>query len=912
MIKYLLILTLALSATQTYAQARKVYPEIDLPFKKFVLPNGLTLIVHEDHKAPIVAFNIWYHVGSKNEKQGKTGFAHLFEHLMFNGSEHYNKDYFTMMDAIGATDLNGTTNNDRTNYFENFPVAALDKVLWVESDRMGYMLNVIDSGKLNEQRGVVQNEKRQGENEPYAIAEELTIKSTYPVEHPYSWSVIGSMEDLNAASLEDVKDWFKTYYGPNNAVICIAGDVTADTALAKVTKYFGSFPAGPPVARHRMWPAKLKGTHFQDAQDRVPQDRVYKVFNVPGWGTKESSYFNLLSDILSTGKSSRLYKRLVYDDQIASSVNAYISDNEIGSQFFITADAKPGISVEKINNVINEELKKIFSADVTVKELERAKTVYFTNFIKGAERIGGFGGKSDILAQNETYGGSPDYYKKIQGWIRNTTPADIRKVANDWMKDGEYVLNIHPYPDFATTDSIKDRNKQPDMGSSPTVKFPASKQFTLSNGLKVALVERTVVPAVTMSLVINAGYAADQFQLPGTASFVGDMLVEGTKTKSSIQISDELQDYGSTLVSGSDLDNTYLTMTALKTNLDASLNLFTDVLLNPSFPAKEFTRLQKQQILAIKQEQAEPQSMGLRILPRLLYGDKHAYSNPLTGSGTEESVKKMTREDLVKFHSTWFKPNNSLLVVVGDIKETALKSKLEKTLAGWNKKEVPEKNLATVAMPDKPSVYIIDKPGAGQSIIFAAELAPSATDADHDAITMSNRIIGGEFTSRVNMNLREDKHWAYGAFTVLIAAKGQSFFSGFAPVQTDKTKESVVELKKELTQFVGDKPVTTEEFKKVQGNALLQLPGSWETNGAILRTLRSSLIYNRGDEYLANYPSMLQNLTQDALTKAAKKVIKPDQLTWVIVGDRAKIESGLRELNLGPLKLLDANGVEKK
>ena len=649
-----------------------------------------------------------------------------------------------------------------------------------------------------------------------------------------------------------------------------------------MTKYFGSFPAGPPVARHRMWPAKLKGTHFQDAQDRVPQDRVYKVYNVPGWGTKESSYFNLLSDILSTGKSSRLYKRLVYDDQIASSVNAYISDNEIGSQFFITADAKPGISVEKINNVINEELKKIFTADVTVKELERAKTVYFTNFIKGAERIGGFGGKSDILAQHETYGGSPDYYKKIQGWIRNATPADIHKVANDWMKDGEYVLNIHPYPDYATTDSIKDRNKQPDMGASPTVKFPASNQFTLSNGLKVALVERTVIPAVTMSLVINAGYAADQFQLPGTASFVGDMLVEGTKTRSSIQISDELQDYGSTLTSGSDLDNTYLTMTALKTNLDASLNLFTDVLLNPSFPAKEFTRLQKQQVLAIKQEQAEPQSMGLRILPRLLYGDKHAYSNPLTGSGTEESVKKMTREDLVKFHSTWFKPNNSLLVVVGDIKEAALKSKLEKTLAGWNKKEVPEKNLATVAMPDKPSVYIIDKPGAGQSIIFAAELAPSATDADHDAITMSNRIIGGEFTSRVNMNLREDKHWAYGAFTVLIAAKGQSFFSGFAPVQTDKTKESVVELKKELTQFVGDKPVTTEEFKKVQGNALLQLPGSWETNGAILRTLRSSLIYNRGDEYLANYPSMLKNLTQDALTKAAKK---SDQTRSAYMGD---------------------------
>jgi zinc protease len=910
--KLFFLFLLATQCAVGWTQTKTTYPKIDIPFKKYVLSNGLTLIVHEDHKAPIIAFNVWYHVGSKNEKAGKTGFAHLFEHLMFNGSEHYNKDYFQLMDAIGATDLNGTTSNDRTNYFETFPVAALDKVLWIESDRMGYMLNAIDSGKLAEQRGVVQNEKRQGENEPYSLAEELTIRSTYPAGHPYSWSVIGSMADLDAASLSDVKDWFKSYYGPNNAVICIAGDVESENILEKVKKYFGSFPAGPPITKYSQWISKMKETHTQDAQDRVPQARIYKTWNVPGWGEKDAVYLDLLSNVLSVGKSSRLYKRLVYDDQIASDVKVYMDNKEIGGQFTIFADAKPGVDLTRIDAVIREELKKVLTADISAAELERAKSFYFTTFIKGMERIGGFGGKSDILAQNETFGGAPDHYKKEQTWIKAATVADIRKCANDWLKDGEYVLNIHPYPDYATTDSLTNRNEQPPMGETVEAKFPAIKEFALSNGLRVSLVERTAVPSVSMSLIVNAGYAADQFQLPGTASFVGDMLLEGTKTKTSLQISDELTDYGASITSVSDLDNTYLRMTALKTSLDASLNLFTDVLLNASFPAKEFQRLQKQQILAIKQEQAEPQSMGLRILPGLLYGSKHAYSNPLTGSGTEESVSKLTREELIKFRDTWFSPNNANLVVVGDIKEEELKSRLEKSFAGWKKKDVPEKNLANVPLPATPAVYIIDKPGALQSIIFAAELSPSATEKGYEERKMANRIIGGEFTSRVNMNLREGKHWSYGAFTFVVDAKGQSLFSGYGPVQTDKTKESLVEMKKELTDYVGSKPASEEEFKKFQENALLELPGTWETNGAVLNSLSRKVIYNRGDDYLNKFPSMLRSMTLSDVGNAAKDFIRPQNLTWVIVGDRSKIEAGIKELNFGPLKFLDVNGKEIK
>lgn len=912
--KQFLCLTLLLGILQGWAQTttKKAYPEIDIPYKKFVLNNGLTLLVHEDHKAPVAAFNIWYHVGSKNEKPGKTGFAHLFEHLMFNGSEHFNDDYFQLMESIGATDLNGTTNNDRTNYFQTFPVGALDKVLWAESDRMGYLLKAVDSAKLAEQRGVVQNEKRQYENQPYSVAEELTTKSTYPANHPYSWTVIGSMEDLDAASLNDVHEWFKTYYGPNNAVIVIAGDVDAADTRKRVEKYFGDIPASPPISRHNTWIAPMKGKHYQTAQDRVPQARLQKVWNIPGWGTREMTQLNLLGAVLTDGKTSRLYKRLVYDEQLTSNVYFYTDEKEIGGQFFIVADAKPAVSLGRVDSVIREEMGKLLATGPTTQEVERAKTRYFASFVKGMERIGGFGGKSDILAQAETYAGDAAHYKKIHQWIKEASAADLKKTGTQWLSDGEYVLHIMPYPTYTAAAPTVNHSEQPPMGAAKTPQFPEVKQFTLSNGLKVAMVERKTVPVVSMSLMVNAGYAADQFGQPGLATLTGRMLTEGTQTRSSLQLSDQLADLGASLFSYSDLDNTYLRLSALKNHLDPSLALFTDVLLNPAFPQKDFERVQKEQLLNIKQEQAQPVAMGLRILPKLLYGSGHAYSNPFTGSGSEASVQKITRNDLVKFHNTWFAPNNATLVVVGDITESELKAKLEKSLATWKPKTVPQKNISEVKPAGKPAVYIIDKPGALQSIIFAAVVSPSAKDPEYETIQMANRILGGDFTSRVNMNLRENKHWSYGALTINLDAKGPSFFTAYAPVQTDKTKESIVELQKELADYIGARPATEAEFKKVQGNAVLQLPGIWETNGSVLNTLQNALNYERGMSYLQNYASMLQHMKLSDVQKAAARIIQPAHITWVIVGDRSKIEKGIKELNIGPVQFIDSEGAENK
>ena len=641
--------------------------DIDIPYQKFVLDNGLTLIVHEDHKAPIVAVNVWYHVGSKNEKKGKTGFAHLFEHLMFNGSENFDDDYFQALERVGATDLNGTTNNDRTNYFQNVPTSAFDLALWMESDRMGHLLGAVTQDKLVEQRGVVQNEKRQGENQPYSIAYEMITQNTYPTGHPYSWTVIGSMEDLDAASLDDVHEWFKSYYGAANAVLVIAGDVNTVDAKAKVEKYFGSIPSGPPVSKHSAWIAKMNGSKRQIAQDRVPQARIYMVWNIPEWGAKELSSLDLASDVLAAGKTSRLYKRLVYDDQIATSVSAYYRPGEIGSQFWIVATAKPGGDLKEVEKAIDEELLKFFKEGPSEHELKRVKTQHISNFVRGIERIGGFGGKSDILAQSEVYGGSPDYYKKTLTVVNNTSAADIIMASNKWLSDGVNILEIRPFPDHKVAGADVDRTKLPETGTPPEAKFPDIQRASLSNGLKILLAQRRTIPVVNFNLLIDAGYSADQFGLPGTANLASSMMDEGTRKRGALEISEELAMLGAQLYAGSDLDMSTVYLSTLKSNLDKSLDIFGDVILNPSFPEEELERLRQQTLARIQSEKAQPIAMALRVFPAYLYGKDHAYGNPFTGSGFEETVSKITRDDLVKFHQTWFKPNNATLIITGDI-----------------------------------------------------------------------------------------------------------------------------------------------------------------------------------------------------------------------------------------------------
>ena len=911
---HLLALFITVSAS---AQDYPVYDpnSIDVPYKKFTLSNGLRLIVHEDHKAPIVAVNIWYHVGSKNEVPGKSGFAHLFEHLMFNGSENFNKDYFQALEAIGGTDLNGTTNDDRTNYFQNIPVGALDQVLWLESDRMGHLLGAVDQAKLDEQRGVVQNEKRQGENQPYSRGWDIMQKAAYPPHHPYGHTVIGEMEDLNAASIDDVHNWFKSYYGAANAVVVIAGDITTDAAYEKVLKYFGNIPAGPVIQRPEVDVAKRTGSKRLHYQDRVPESRIVISWNTPEWGNRENAALDVAASVLSNGKTSRLYKKLVYEKQICTSASCFNGPSEIGGTFSVICNVKKGKTVEEVEAAVREIFAEFMQNGPTEEELRRVKASYFAGFIKGLERIGGFGGKSDLLAENEVFGGSPDFYKTYNNWLNSVTAEEARQATRKWLTDGDMTLICDPFPEYSVTGQEADRTKVPAVDTKVVASFPDVQRATLKNGMKVVLARRSESPAVSANLVFDAGYCTDKFGGKlGLARLAMDMLDEGTKSLNSLQINERLQLLGASLGTSSDLDNSYVSLNALKQSLDQSLDLMADVVLNPSFPDADFKRLQTQQLSGIQNEKKSPQSMVMRVMPSLLYGENHPYAMPMSGSGEENTVNSITLDDIRGFHGRWLRPNNATFVVTGDISIEELVAKLEKRFGSWQKADVPKKNIPEVKTAGTTGkIFLIDRPESQQSVILAGYLTKPYGQMDEVALEQMNNVLGGDFTSRINMNIREDKHWSYGTRSFIRNTRGQRPFLVSAPVQTDKTKESIQEIVKELNMFVGDKQITQAEFDKTRQNTVLSMSGQWETNAAVTGSLLDVVRYNLPDDYWKKYSSRVQSLELKDVQSLAKTMVQPGNVGWFMAADAAKVKGGLSELGMEVIQI-DANGklVEKK
>src|SRR5262249_24211329 len=488
------------------------------------------------------------------------------------------------------------------------------------------------------------------------------------------------------------------------------------------------------------------------------------------------------------------------------------------------------------------------------------------------------------------------------------TADDLKNVANRWLSDGVYILEVNSFPDYKADANGADRSKAPAPGAPPELKLPKLQRSTLSNGIKVVLAERHEVPLVNFTLAFDAGYAADQLAAPGTASMAMAQLTAGTKTLNAFQISDKQELLGAQINGFSNLDLSGVHLSSLKSKLDDSLALYADVILNASFPQGDFDLQKKQTLAGIKREENAPVAAALRLMPGLLYGADHAYGNPLTGSGTIASVSKLTREDLAKFHDTWFKPNNATLVIVGDTTLAEVTPKLEKLFSGWKSGSVPKKTVKTVNIPAKSSVYLVDKPGALQSVVVAGIIAPPENNPKEIAIQAMNDGLGGNFGARLNMNLREDKHWSYGARMTLRDARGQRPYLAIAPVQTDKTKESLVEMNKEFHDVVGSRPLTQEELEKIQANETLSLPGSRETQNSVSDSILDLVQFGFPDDYYETYAGKVRALKTSDLADAANQIMKPNQLTWVIVGDRAKIEAGVRELNLGELHLIDAQG----
>jgi zinc protease len=783
----------------------------------------------------------------------------------------------------------------------------------MESDRMGHLLGVIDQARLDEQRGVVKNEKRQGEDQPYGRVYRLLVENAYPAGHPYSWSTIGSMADLDAATLDDVREWFRSWYGAANAVLVVAGDVDPQDVLASVTRHFGDIAPGPPLVRPGDWVAKRSSSQRVTLEERVPQARLVKAWNVPPIGSADGDRLALVADVLGSGKTSRLHRRLVHQDAIATEVEAFAWLREIGSLFVVEATAQRGQSLAALERALDEELARLLADGPTRAELARVKAEQRAGFLRGIEKVGGLGGKSDVLAESEIYGGSPDAYLRTLERREAASGRELRDAARRWLDAGFTAVEVHPLPERSAIGPGVDRSRLPEPGPWPEARFPALARTRLANGLELVVAERRGVPLVHCELLIDAGYAADRDETAGLAKLTLALLPEATRSRSGFEIAEQLALLGAELETRSNLDLSVVELSALRENLDESLAIFADVALEPAFADADVERLRRLQIAAIEQEQQSPLPLALRLFPQLLYGAGHPYARSLTGSGTRASVERLAPADLARFHQSWFRPDLATLVVVGDVSLAEIQPRLERLLAGWQRppgaQAAPRKTFGVPA-PSPPAVVLVDRPGAAQSVIVAGRLAPARTDARELALDAFNQLLGGSFSGRINMNLREDKHWSYGAYSLIFDARGERPFLVYAPVQADRTAQSMAEIRRELEDALGRRPPGAEELASVKDQATLTLPGRWETVRAVAQDIAELVRFGLPDDHWNGYADRVRALDLAQVTAAGRALVVPSQIVWLVVGDGASIEPAIRKLGWGELRRLDSDGAD--
>lgn len=878
--------------------------QIDIPTKSFKLNNGLTVVVHEDHSAPLVAMDIWYHVGSKNEERGKSGLAHLFEHLMFNGSENFNDDFFKATQRLGATNMNGTTNFDRTSYFQTVPKASLDAMLWLESDRMGHLLGAIDQSRLNEQRDVVKNEKRQRENAPYAKAWDLIKRATYPVGHPYDHSVIGSMEDLDAASLKDVQDWFRTYYGPSNTVLSLVGDITLGEAREKVEKYFGDIPPGPPISQLKSWIVPRSGTAREVAFDNVTQARVYRAWNISPFADKDNAELELLGDVLAGDANSRLHKRLVVADKLASAVQVYMDKREISGQFMIITDVKAGIDPGLVEKAVDEELHALLRAGPTETELARLRTSYTANLVRSLE-ISGM--KAGTLAESQTYYGRPDGWKTRMQIYRTTTPARLQEIGKRWLSDGDYVLQILPFGNLASSGKGVDRTHVPTPTAIEIGSFPTVQRVELKNGLKVIVAPRTGVPVVNLSLIVRTG-TSQKFatQKAGVGQLVAALLKEGTSTLSQGQLTEALGSLGAVLSTSGGDETTTVAVSAMKPALKRTLDLYSDVLMQPGFRDPDVDRVRDQAAAELANTKKDPNLAAGRLLPSALFGKGHPYSQLVT----EQSLNSITTEDIREFYGDWFHPNNATLIVAGDTTAEEVLPLIEASFSDWRPAKLPETLIPESAETKSSTVFFVDMPGAKQTVIRAGFIAPPRREGDTISRRAFNMVLGGSFVSRVNLKLREEKGWAYNARSRIVGGRGAQMFFVSTSVQTDKSSESMSEIDQILKRAIADDPVGVEELAAAKDKLSLGLSSDWSTSEGIANALAEEETYALPAGYYEKFARSVADLTPVEVNAEARRLIAGRPITWLVVGDGALIEAKVRALKLGEFKVIDGDANE--
>jgi len=904
--------------------AAQLVQAVNIPYQQFTLPNGLRVIVHTDRKAPVVAVSVWYNVGAKFEPKGKTGFAHLYEHLMFNGSENAPGDFFEPLKQVGATDENGTTNQDRTNYFETVPTAALDRALFLESDRMGYMTGAITQAVLDEQRGVVQNEKRQGDNQPYGLIQYKLTEGLFPAGHPYAHTTIGSMADLDAASLDTVKSWFKEHYGPNNAVLVLAGDVDVATAKRLVTKYFGAIPRGPASVAPAAPIPTLAAPKAEVMKDRVAAVLTMRAWTVPGLNDKDAPALDVAAGVLGGLASSRLDNALVKKDKLVVSVAAYNSSMAQLGTFAIQAVVRPGVDPAVVTKRIDEILADFLANGPTADEVNRVVTRTAAQTIDGLEAVGGFGGKAVALAEGELYSNDPGFYKKQLEALAAQTPASVKAAANKWLTRPTYSLTVvpgardayeearvpaaEPVAEAPTPPAKGNRGPLPAVTAVAPLSFPAVQRTRLSNGIEVVYAQRTAVPITKAVLSFDAGVAADVPGKLGTQQLTLNMLEEGTATRDSIRIAEDEERLGAEIGASSSADRTTVALEVPSANLNPALALWSDIVRNPAFDANEVARVKQQQLAGIAQELTNPNGLAARVVPGLLYGAASPYAKQ-RGAGDPAAVAQLTPADLKAFHTAWIRPDKAKIFVTSDRPLAEVKAALDAQFGNWQATGTPgTKSFTAAAQPATPRIVLVDRPDSPQSLIVGG--IPTALKGTDDLLPVitANDALGGDFLSRINTDLRENRHWSYGASGNFRQVEFAAPYQIAAPVQADKTGPSLQSLQADLNDFLGAKPMTQTEFDRTITGAIRSLSGQFETSDDVLGAMQQNDLLRRPDNYYATITQRYQGLTVGQLNSAIKGAIDPKRAVWVVVGDAKTVKPQLDTLGL-PVEVVPAASV---
>lgn len=900
---------------QQPASVEQLLAGVDVPFESFTLDNGLTVLVHEDRKAPIVAVAAWYNVGSKDEPPGQTGYAHLFEHIMlFNGTEHVPNLIEPLRD-MGATNWNGTTWFDRTNYFQTAPTPALERVLYLESERMGYLLGALTQTALDAQRGIVQNEKRQGDNQPYGLAFYRILERLFPEGHPYRHSTIGSMADLDAASVEAMRQWFRDNYGPNNAVLVLAGDINAAEARPLVDRYFGQIPRGPQNEPAQADVPTLQARIDDVMHDRVSNTRLYRTWIVPGINHEDTVDLSVGASVLGGLASSRLDRLLVRGDETAVSVSASVLPFQRISMFFVTVDVKADEDAGAVSERLDQIIAEFIATGPTADEIQRVATGQVAQNIFNIEQVGGFSGKTVALANGAVIAGDPNFFRRNLLAYGEATPESVRAAMGRWLSRPVHALRIDPgareaYQEAAATNRpapdptppvVTPRDPMPPIGEIADLDFPNVERATLSNGMEIVYAQRGAIPATLVAFDFDAGVAADPQGGFGAQRLMLSAMTEGAGGRDAMQIAEEQERLGASIGASGSLDRSSLTLTALSANLGLSLDLFADIVMRPDFRAEDVALLREQQLAAVASEGTQPNGLAQRALPPIIYGANHPYGRPPSGLGSAQSVAALDRDALVRFHQTWIRPETGRIFVVSDRPLADVRRALEARFGAWRGAEgvAPGRKDFSVAIPNpRPRIVVVDRPQSPQSVIYAGAVLPIVGSNDTLTLNAANEVLGAGFLSRLNTEIRERRGWSYGLGGAVQLREHQVPYVITAPVQSDRTGDSIRVLREMIDAFRTTQGVSEGEHTRTINGNIRQLPGAYETAASILGALRSNDLYDRPDNYWEAVAGRYRAMSAADMDTAARAVIDPSRFVWVVVGDASVVRPQLNQLGL--------------